>query len=143
MKKINLFITLFIVITCGCRDYDYKVYKDWKGGYLDTFGKYIMQKEPTTLDVYNAKGLLRYSLIVNKDTALKSKENASIYQRWFLYLDEQRNLWVESSDIGVWVWCKSANGKYHKFYIDERPNSCKAIPKQFLDAMPEGRKDVK
>jgi hypothetical protein len=133
MKLIDIFIILSLIFLCSCKNQP-KIYHNWTKGYINLFGKYINDKEHLQLVVYDENGLLRYNLVNNKDTDLKSNENASIYQQWFLYLDENKYLWVESSDIGIWVWSRSSNNQYQKFDIDKRPKSCKIIPKQFLDS---------
>ncbi len=133
---------VIITMVLSCRDNKYKVVHSWGKGIVDSFGRYIDENDGVTLNVYDEDGLLRYNLILHKDTVLRSSENASIYQNWFLFLDDKKNLWVESSDIGLWVWVNNKNG-YVKYDINSRPGDIK-VPEQFFKLLPDAlRKYIK
>ncbi len=138
MRNVLLFLLMMVMLSCN-RIGSEKVYEHWNKGNVDSFGAYINNKEQLRLSVYNDNGLLRYMLIQHTDTVLRSSENASIYQKWHLYLDDDNNFWVDSSDIGTWVWIKEDNNRYQKFMIEQRPKGLR-IPALFIDKMSDSHK---
>ena len=137
--KVCIVIMMFIA-AIGCNNRN-NIHTNWNSGYVNSLGKYINEQKDLSLDVYQEKGLLRYQIVIGKDTVLKSNENSSIYQRWFIYLSDDEKLWVESSDIGCWVWMKDDENIYRKLHLQNRPKDLK-IPKPFLDSLPQNLKKI-
>jgi hypothetical protein len=95
------------------------------------YGTYFDKKADLRLILGENNGLLKYSLVQKRDTIINQNENASIYQNWFVYMDGDKNLWICSSDIGIWVWLNKKEG-YKKFDISNNTR----VPKKFFSALP-------
>jgi len=130
----NFVIVIITLIFCGsCCNLDSPTVNNWDSGYIKKFGRYISSDKSIVISVSNNNGLLHYDIEKKRQTILASKENASIYQNWILYWDKNQNLWVRSSDIGDWVWCKGSTGVYEKYSFEQRPRNCSPIPNEFLN----------
>lgn len=113
---------------------------DYSGGFIRNYGTYKIKKKGSVIDVdKNSDGILTYQ--VRDDSGklmIESNENASVYQRWFLYWDKDENLWVNSSDVGCSVWKKNNHG----LYVNDQctPDSAavyKSMPDEVFERMPE------
>jgi hypothetical protein len=135
MKGIRCAAVLILIGLAGCR-YSEKTDLHWKKGAVNEFGSYVTPDKNISLEVYEEDDLLKYRLINEADTVY-SKERASIFQNWSLYLDENNNLWVSSSDIGMWVWIKGS--KYQRYNVDEQSSEI-AIPEGFIKLLPDSHK---
>ncbi len=135
MKGIKCAAILILMSLAGCR-YSEKTDLHWKKVAVEEFGSYITPDKKISLEVYEEDDLLQYRLINGADT-VSSNERASVFQRWSLYLDENDNLWVSSSDIGMWVWIKGS--KYQRYDLDEQPSGI-AIPEEFIKLLPDSHK---
>ena len=126
---------MLIIGACffACKNNGKKIHKFLKGQLIQSFGIYIDKANNQILEVSNNNGLLKYSFLVKKDTIIKNVENTSVYLNWGLYLDTSNNLWVNSSDIGSWVWLKK-NGTYVKQTIKSLPKTIK-IPVKFYNSL--------
>ncbi|HEY2720929.1 MAG TPA: hypothetical protein VGI82_04350 [Chitinophagaceae bacterium] len=95
--------------------------------------------------VIDKEGLLNYTFTTAYgDTLIKSKEHPSVYQGWLIYWDSlTQKLWVQSSDIGIYVWQKNENQEiYGENAIG--PNQTmliEAIPQEFFNSFPEADKE--
>lgn len=69
-----------------------------------------------SIKVYAKDGYLKYEVYNKGDEILFCQDmNISIYQRWGLFLDNNKNLWVFSSDVGHCIWERdSGTGRYRK-----------------------------
>ncbi len=105
----RVFLLLLLLTITACKNN-----KQWSGGEINTAGNYkygdleiIVEKNDRAVDysMLNLKG----------DTLVKSENRFSPFQRWALYLDDDKTLWVFSSDIGDICWKKdSVSHKYVK-----------------------------
>lgn len=132
IRKIGL---LLIILFISCKSNEIKIQK-WKEGIIDSEGLYIDKMSQWKLKVYRDDGLLKYFVYEGKDTVIRSNENISAYQNWYFYVDSNKNLWIESSDVGPWVWIKQANYKYSRFEINNIPLNV-TIPKAFYQRLPK------
>ncbi|NOS93403.1 MAG: hypothetical protein HOP30_15900 [Cyclobacteriaceae bacterium] len=87
---------------------------DWSGGVITDYGSYC--NNDLKIKVYEDSNYLRYEVLNQKgNVVIKTDMNISKFQRWGLFLDEQKNLWVLSSDVGDAVWkLDSSTGRYNK-----------------------------
>ena len=86
---------------------------DWKGGEITDYGTYC--NSDLKIKVYEEDNYLRYEMRDKKDdVTVKYDMNISVFHHWGLFLDNDRNLWVFSSDIGGSVWKRdSVTGEYN------------------------------
>ncbi|RFZ90388.1 hypothetical protein D0C36_21590 [Mucilaginibacter conchicola] len=117
MKPI-LLISMFLML-CACRHT--AAVKNWQKGYIDRLGTYTNEKENLTLHTWEEDGLLRYQLSKAGKVLVSDDEHASIYSRWFAWLDNEDQLWIYSGDIGPWVWLKNKSGNYQKYQLTALP----------------------
>ena len=103
-------ITLCIIlcITCGCRRNKVPM-KDSQDTLVTKSGKYelTVNDKKYLLDVKIINNIVYYNVIDDSGKEIiHSQETPSSLQKWGLFWDENNYLWVESSDIGGFVWKK-------------------------------------
>jgi len=117
----------------------------WMGGLIESFGVYFVEKSGFVIKVSDKYTLLDYTVTDSMGvTVIKTKEHASIYQSWTLYWDaEHERLWVESSDIGMFVWQrnKNQNGFTETAITSEHKDLFKLIPYEFFNSFPYADKE--
>ncbi|MFM7854925.1 MAG: hypothetical protein ACKO96_24100 [Flammeovirgaceae bacterium] len=86
---------------------------DWKGGEITDYGTYC--NDDFKINVYEKDNYLKYEVRNKKeDVIIRQNVNISIVHHWGLFLDNDKNLWVFSSDIGDSIWkMDSLTGKYN------------------------------
>jgi len=131
------FLVSFLFYNCSN---SLPIYDNWHGDIAERRGKYIFKEKHLELDLFDEDGIFCYFLIQNKtDTLVRTQENASIWHSYFLYLDDEENLWVSSGDIGDWVWLKT-DGTYTKHFLSKIDR--KLIPQKVWKNLPESSRDV-
>jgi len=108
MRLYVLFVLLFLLQSCkepAC---------DWKGGEIIDYGTYC--NDDFKIKVYKEGNFLRYEVENKKDdVAIKNDMDISVFHHWGLFLDNDKSVWVFSSDIGDAVWKRdSVTGEYRK-----------------------------
>jgi hypothetical protein len=108
MKIKILIATIFTIISCN-RDNC-----NWQGGQIIEFGEYCDGE--LKIKVYQKNNDLHYEMRNSRNEVLvKQDMSISIYQHWGLFLDNKKNFWLLSSDVGIYVWEKdSVSGRYRK-----------------------------
>jgi hypothetical protein len=107
-------IVLFLI---GCHGYTNKQ-GSWTSGKITTPGKYALPNNALSIDVYLENNFVRYKAF-DKSNQIVIHYNVDInmYQNWAFYLDDQKNFWVLSSDVGHSVWKKvNGEGYYHHIF---------------------------
>jgi hypothetical protein len=134
MRLCILFVLIFAVQSCkepSC---------DWKGGEIIDYGTYC--NNDLKIKVYEEDNYLRYEIRNSKDEIIiKNDMNVSIVQHWGLFLDNEKNLWVFSSDVGTGIWERDPlTGEYikkifhHKLTRDSVPSEVySSAMKRFID----------
>jgi len=91
---------------------------NWQKRGITRYGSYSI--DSLTIDIYEENNYLKYELKDDKGKVLIENDmNISVYQSWGLFLDNERNLWVFSSDIGDAVWMRNpSTGIYAKKSFD-------------------------
>lgn len=69
--------------------------------------------------------------------ALFSGEAGSNASRWFLYWSPEKELWVYSGDLGVFVWKKDSTGSYQKVIITDDNAADAKMPKPVYELLPD------
>lgn len=83
---------------------------DWKGGEITNYGNYC--NSHVKIKVYEKDNYLKYEMRNREeDIIISNDENISVVHRWALFLDDEKNLWVFSSDIGHSCWIKGIGTK--------------------------------
>lgn len=67
---------------------------------------------------------------------ITSTENFSDAQRWCLFWDSSDCLWVESSDMGGWVWQRGQDGAYLQTPVVDDPELYARMPEEVYRHMP-------
>lgn len=107
MKRSQLLFSLGLLILLSCTNN----VRDWKGGSIRKTGNYVY-RDSLSIEVDIEDNLVKYKM---KDGSgnelLRNKYDFSNLHRWVLYLDEDKTLWVFSSDIGdgIWKWDPKTN----------------------------------
>src|SRR5688500_17973920 len=106
MRLYGLVVLIFIVQSCK------ESTCDWKGGEVADYGTYCNNE--LKLKVSEEDNYLKYEVRNNEGAiVIKNDENISVVQRWALFLDKDKKLWVFSSDIGHSCWIRdSMDDKY-------------------------------
>ena len=122
--KKNVLYSSLLCVFCSifflsCRHKKVEV-DSFKGGFISTYGLYTTETREYTINVSeNPKGILKYIVQKQDKTVLidsdKSKVRVGIYQKWKIYWDNNTEyLWIDSSDRGMIVWIKKADGSYEE-----------------------------
>ncbi|MDL5050859.1 hypothetical protein QQ054_33205 [Oscillatoria amoena NRMC-F 0135] len=103
-------LLVLIFVTQSCKESAC----NWSGGEITDYGTYC--NGDLKIKVYEEDSYLRYEMRDKKDdVAVKYDMNISVVHHWGLFLDNDKNLWVFSSDIGDAVWKRdSLTGEYSK-----------------------------
>jgi hypothetical protein len=117
----------------------------WIGGLIESIGVYFVEKSGYVIKVSDKDKLLDYTITNPSGVVLiKTKERASVFQFWVLYWDaENERLWVESSDIGIFLWQKNRDqtGFIETTITSERKDLIKMIPLEFFNSFPDTDKE--
>lgn len=106
MKFCVLGVLIFAVHSCKSPQCD------WKGGEITDYGTYC--NDDIEVKVYEEDNYLRYEVRNAKgDLAVRQDVNISVFHHWGIFLDNKKNLWVFSSDVGHALWKRNPlNGEY-------------------------------
>ena len=82
----------------------------------DKPGVYHIIPADTTLSVgVDKNGIVRFTVSdANGNVVMQSDVNASAYSRWKIYCSKSRELWLNSRDIGIYVWVPQDDGRYKR-----------------------------
>lgn len=132
------FVGTCLLIASSCNNENESVIVNWDGGLIKKQGIYKLQDQQYTIYVeIDSNRILHYSV---QDTTgieiIRSVEHPSALQRWCLFWDHNENLWVESSDIGGFVWKKDDNGKYQQQPIVDDVELYRQMPQEIFDCLP-------
>ena len=112
---------------------------NWQGGVINKYGTYKLT-DKLRLEVSNNDGLLNYSIFNVENVRLfKNRENISTYSNWFLFWDvKSEQLWICSSDIGVFVWVRDdVISPFRKITLEGKQcKYCDQLPKIFYENLP-------
>jgi hypothetical protein len=131
MKNKWLSLGVVLVMFLGCSvDMDDKLYKF--GDLITEEGTFVTQSGYIVDIIYDSNGRVTV-LFYNerKGIEIENDHKFSRHQRWAVCVDENRFLWVFSSDVGSFVWVPNAkeNGevefekKEMREYIGQAPNT--------------------
>ncbi|WP_073131317.1 hypothetical protein [Chryseolinea serpens] len=136
MRNLALSISILILACCSRTGG-----AAWKGGKITEPGTYELEDESLKIEVYLERNFVRYKAYDNEGrTVISYGYNMSTVQRWAFYLDEQRNFWVFSSDIGHSVWKKGTASSYFHDDIDHVLTR-REVPKSVYDNCKEFFRD--
>ena len=109
MRFYVLFILIFILQACNDKDSTC----DWQGGEITDFGTYC--NYDIEIIVYEDGNFMRYEAW-NKDGEMlfKYNKNISTIHHWGLFLDNDMNVWMFSSDVGGSIWEKDSLTKEYR-----------------------------
>ncbi|MEO9964790.1 MAG: hypothetical protein ABJF11_03310 [Reichenbachiella sp.] len=102
---------------------------------ISELGIYTYKNENLKIIAYEDKHALKYIMLDSTyNVLLRDNFKISLFHNWGLYLDENKNLWVLSSDIGhsCWIYNDSTNTYTNQVLygkIDEY-----SLPKGLLNA---------
>ena len=115
-------------------------YAHWSGGLIHSFGTYTLDDSSYTIKVFQKNGLIDYHVSDRSSSVLfQAREHASAYQGWLMYWDKHLlELWIQSSDIGLFVWQKDAHGVFHEITLASKDsNVIKTMPAEFFNQLPD------
>lgn len=101
--------------SCSQGKADLPRFHNWKGGVIREPGIYFHEDKNLQLKVYIDNKLLKNEMVDSKGNQLLSngKVTASVLHNWAFYLDDDKNLWCLSSDLGHSEWkFDSVQNKY-------------------------------
>lgn len=145
--KLRILIVLgglcaMLFLALDCRSGSKDTMSDYQGVLINKLGTYRIEKMKYKLHVgMNDDKILWY--VVRDDVGeeiIKSIEQASCLQKWSLYWDTNNWLWVESSDIGGFVWKKEKNGSYKQYPVIDDANLYKIMPQEIFEMLPTSTK---
>ena len=127
------------------REAAYLVAEKWMSTAIGTFvvdttitGTYYYPQSNLTLKVYLENGFVRYNL---KDSLggqlITYKENISTYQKWAFFIDENKSLWVLSSDIGNTWWRRDTDRQLYTYIRIDHLFDKSTIPKDVYQEIKE------
>jgi hypothetical protein len=129
---------LCILFLNGCNEADRMTAMNSNELLIKKTGTYILQPQQHTIQVgIDSNKILRYS-VINKSgvNIIKSIEQPSAFHKWCLFWDHHENLWMESSDIGGFIWKKDSDGTYKQHTITDDIESYRLMPREIFDCLP-------
>jgi len=86
----------------------------WESGEITNYGTY--NNTDLKIKVYEENSYLKYEVRNEKnEVVIKNDDNLSVVHQWGLFVDDDKNVWVFSSDIGDAIWKRDTiTGKYAK-----------------------------
>lgn len=129
-------IVLIGFISCANQN-DSKLYLNWEDPFIEELGTYTINND--TLKVYVENSIIKFELKnQSNQILLKSTTQPSIYHRWFLYFDDDNNLWFYSGDIGIDLYIKLEKSYEYRavdFFNDVEMNN---LPTEFKIKLENG-----
>jgi|SRR5450432_33108 len=141
-KNIIIFAALYCIASIFCNRQ--KLNSNWKGGAITSFGEFIYLDSQIILSVHEVDGILKYKASSKKGGTFESLERPNIYQTWLLYYDTATDeIWVQSSDIGIFNWKYNAlDKKYIETEITSNTDDIiRRIPFNFFNLLPNSDKE--
>jgi hypothetical protein len=136
MRNLALSIIPILILACSGR-----TGAAWKGGKITEPGTYELEDESLRIEVYLENNFVRYKAYDNEGrNVISYGYNMSAFQRWAFYLDEKKNFWVFSSDIGHSVYKKGTASSYFHDDIDHVLTR-KEVPESVYDNCKEFFRD--
>jgi hypothetical protein len=130
--KYSIFILTLFLFSCLSNK------GSWSGRKITSPGTYEVGPG-ISLEVFTEGSWVKYTVTNKKgDVIMKSSDGMSAHQKWAFYLDENKDLWVFSTDIGDSVWRRQPSGFYHHQYFnsflspDQVPPSVYQYCKEFF-----------
>jgi hypothetical protein len=80
-------------------------------------GKYAIDQAHTLLVEESADHWIRFVLMDNDRVMVKSDIPISSYKKWKVGVDSHLRVWLDSSDIGHYVWFPDAAGHYARYGV--------------------------
>ena len=105
---------------------------------ISTPGAFVISRLSYMIDVrVSPEGIVHYQVTDSSGhSILASTERFSDYQRWCLFWDANDCLWVESSDIGGFLWQRTAEGVYKQSPIATNAALYARMPQPLFDQLP-------
>lgn len=120
-------IVIGVFLSCGNR------HPDWNGGIIKEFGVYHVSNKNYTIEVYSRDGILNFFVknLSGKRMIAGPSYGASTYQNWTMYFDKNNDLWLESSDIGIYLWKYVGPDEYKEIDVEKETQYLQQMPKEF------------
>jgi hypothetical protein len=92
---------------------------------MDREGTYCSREKNLCIEITIEKDIVKYMLkdTLNRVLFSSSKPSISHFHNWGLLLDAKNSIWVHSSDIGLFVLRKNAEGNYDLSSVDNIKNA--------------------
>jgi hypothetical protein len=88
-------------------------YQAYMGGLVTCAGTYKL-KSGERLEVKVDRGLVDFELFAEDGhKILKNDLYPSTFHKWSLCIDDQKWVWLDSGDIGTWVWTTYTSADWH------------------------------
>lgn len=88
-----------------------------------------------------SKSLVDYKIVdVSTKKASGPDHLFSDAMRWAAFWQDDDTLWVHSSDIGLSVWRREAQGSFSQVWLGEKSELVPTIPAEIWDFLPSGLK---
>ena len=144
MRLLTFIIPFFLIVSLtSCRERE-GYHKTWS-----SLGDYRLNATELTLKISkDSEGLIKLCVTNQEDLVSELNTRASIYQRWFVFWDEQKmSLWFYSGDIGCSVFSIDETkgiardpGSIHDKIADIPEPFRMELPKNMSDALERSRK---
>lgn len=127
--------SLLLIMLAFCTNQETpRLYENWEGKFIEEVGIYTF--DSYSLSVLVEEETLRFELRSESDqTLVQSNSSPSIYHRWFLYVDDDNNIWFYSGDTGIDLYINMIDMyeyRYVDFFDDEE---MKKIPEEFKNKL--------
>ncbi len=101
-------------------------------------GHYVIPRLSYYIKVNVTPEHLVYYTVVDSEnrSVIRSVNRFSATQRWHLFWDHDDRFWIQSSDIGSFVWQKTKQGQYKQNPVSDNEKLIKKMPDEIYDAMP-------
>jgi len=123
----SIFAIAILVMSCQSSNCN------WPGGAIVEYGNYCNSE--FSIDVFEHNLELRYE-VRDRDRNLLVKEDVSIsvVQHWGLFMDNDGNFWVFSSDIGDCVWERIHGTRTYQKKTFDRPLTKIDVPVELYES---------
>ena len=102
---------------------------------IDTFGTYRIRDIEIAVFLKAGTAIVQFEVrSAHNAEPMFSGDVGSDWSRWSLFWSDNDELWVNSSDVGVYVWQKEKNGVYERSVVTS--DLVPLMPSPVFDTLP-------
>lgn len=136
MRLVFIFLSILFIVLTGCSIGEGQE-MNGDGVLINQPGVYYIERLSYSIHVeIIPKSIVYYKVLdAEEHCIIESVERFSAVQRWSLFWDQRNRLWVQSSDIGTFLWEQVQTEEYRQRPVSSDKSLIQQMPHEVFESL--------